>query len=131
LLRTAAFTASGASFALRQMSSIDIEAHAVPSTALFRLSTYAWWCFVRWMFIVFWSMNGSRAVSAYGSSGSVKGIFFSCEAVEAVVAEGMAAQAPAIAAAAAAPAVATRKSRRSGLRGSDALRDARSMGERG
>ena len=117
LLRTAAFTASGASFTLRQISSMLMDAHGVPSTALFRLSTYAWWCLVRWMFIVLASMTGSRAFSAYGSSGSVKGIFFSLDALGADWRTVAAPAVPAAAAAAASPIDAAMKPRRSGLLG--------------
>src|SRR5215204_867592 len=74
LLRTAARLSSGIASRLEIASSTGRSAHSVPSSALFRLSTYAWWCLPWWMRIVSASIVGSSASYSYGSGGSSWGI---------------------------------------------------------
>src|SRR5215211_3423620 len=74
LLRTAARLSSGIASRLEIASSTGRSAHSVPSSALFRLSTYAWWCLPWWMRIVSASIVGSSASYSYGSGGRSWGI---------------------------------------------------------
>src|SRR4051794_6134866 len=77
LLRTAMRLSSGIRSRLWSNCSSGRSAHSVPSSALFRLSTYAWWCLPWWMRIVCSSIVGSRASWSYGRGGSSWGISLS------------------------------------------------------
>src|SRR3954470_17633660 len=74
LFRTAARLSSGMSSRSERIASTGRSAHSVPSSALFALSTYAWWCLSWWTRIVCSSMCGSSALESYGRDGTSKAI---------------------------------------------------------
>src|SRR5262249_32261593 len=76
LLRTAVRIDSGtmAQLLARSSSTVLLARSGADSRALFRLVTYALWCFPWWISMVILSMWGSSTSGAYGSGGSVKGI---------------------------------------------------------
>ena len=61
LLRTAACLSAGSVSSFVSTSSTGASARSVPSSALFALSTYAWWCLPWWISIVRASIVGSSA----------------------------------------------------------------------
>ena len=61
LLRTVAWMSSGSVSSTASTCSTELSAWSVPASALFALSTYAWWCLSWWRRIVSSSIVGASA----------------------------------------------------------------------